>query len=171
MTTCARAGTISILVEKASEVKAKRSVWVEEAGTLSSIIPEDETGIITDLTLFGSIDARDFDYMREKMNLKRLDISSVYIAANGSNQANAIPRNAFKGKWSLSEILLPRNINRINNGAFRQCGITSITIPAGVSTYEYNVFLGSNRLRDVWVAAKKPSSSTGVCSRVQEPTS
>lgn len=147
--------TISVLVQKASEVKAKRSVWVEEAGTLSSIIPEDETGIITDLTLFGSIDARDFDYMREKMNLKRLDISSVYIAANGSNQANAIPRNAFKGKWSLSEILLPRNINRINNGAFRQCGITSITIPAGVSTYEYNVFLGSNRLRDVWVGREK----------------
>lgn len=147
--------TISVLVQKASEVKAKRSVWVEEAGTLSSIIPEDETGIITDLTLFGSIDARDFDYMREKMNLKRLDISSVYIAANGSNQANAIPRNAFKGKWSLSEILLPRNINRINNGAFRQCGITSITIPAGVSTYEYNVFLGSNRLRDVWMGREK----------------
>lgn len=147
--------TISVLVQKASEVKAKRSVWVEEAGTLSSIIPEDETGMITDLTLFGSIDARDFDYMRDKMNLKRLDISSVYIAANGANQANAIPRDAFKGKWSLSEILLPRNINRINNGAFRQCGITSLTIPAGVSTYEYNVFLGSNRLRDLWVGRER----------------
>lgn len=147
--------TISILVQKASEVKAKRSVWVEEAGSLSSIIPEDETGMITDLTLFGSIDARDFVFMRDKMNLQRLDISSVYIAANGSSQANAIPREAFKGKWSLKEILLPRNINRINNGAFRQCGITSITIPAGVSTYEYNVFLGASHLRDIWVGREK----------------
>lgn len=147
--------TISILVQKASEVKAKRSVWVEEAGSLSSIIPEDETGMITDLTLFGSIDARDFVFMRDKMNLQRLDISSVYIAANGSSQANAIPREAFKGKWSLKEVLLPRNINRINNGAFRQCGITSITIPAGVSTYEYNVFLGASHLRDIWVGREK----------------
>lgn len=146
---------ISILVQKASEVKAKRSVWVENPGQLSSIITPEETGTITELTLFGSIDATDFDFMRKEMNLTRLDISSVYIAANGSNQANAIPRSAFQGKWSLKEVILPRNINRINNSAFRQCGITSITIPAGVSTYEYNIFLGSTALRDIWVGREK----------------
>lgn len=142
---------IAIFVQKASEVKAKRSIWVENPGELSSLIPDSETGTIKDLTLFGSIDASDFEFMRSKMKLTRLDISSVYIAANGVNQANAIPKQAFQGQGQLTEIILPNNINRINNAAFRSCGITSIKIPAGVKTYEYNIFLNAWRLRDVWV--------------------
>ncbi len=142
---------IAILVQKASEVRAKRSIWVENPGELATLIPESETGTIKDLTLFGSIDARDFEFMRSKMKLNRLDISSVYIAANGVNQANAIPKQAFQGQGQLTEVLLPNNINRINNAAFRSCGITSIKIPAGVKTYEYNIFLNAWRLRDVWV--------------------
>ena len=146
---------ISILVQKASEVKAKRSVWVENPGTLSTLIPSAETGSITELTLFGQIDSNDFEYMRKEMNLQRLDISGCYIAANGSNQANAIPRSAFEGKGSLREVILPTNINRIKNAAFKASGITSIKIPAGVSTYEYNVFLSCGNLRDVWVGREK----------------
>lgn len=146
---------ISILLQKASEVKAKRNIWVEEPGTLSTLIDAAETGTITELTLFGQIDARDFEFMRNEMNLQRLDISGAYIAAYGSDQAYAVPRNAFSGKRSLKEVILPNNINRINNGAFSSCGITTITIPAGVSTYEYNVFLGCNALRDVWVGREK----------------
>lgn len=146
---------IDIIVQKASEVKEKRSIWVGEAGTLSTIISDIDAGIIKDLTLFGSIDARDFEFMRTKMDLTRLDISSVYIAANGTNQANALPKSAFQGKGRLKEVLLPNSLNRINNAAFRQCGITSIVIPAGVSTYEYNVFLGASALRDIWVGRTK----------------
>ena len=146
---------ISIVVQKASEVKEKRSIWVGEAGTLESLISDVDAGVIKDLTLFGTIDARDFEFMRGGMNLTRLDISAVNIAAYAANQANAIPRSAFQGKGSLKTILLPGNINRINNAAFRQCGITSITIPAGVSTYEYNVFLNASSLRDIWVGREK----------------
>lgn len=146
---------ISILLQKASEVKAKRNIWVDEPGTLSTLISSAETGTITELTLFGQIDARDFEFMRKEMNLQRLDISGAYIAAYGSDQAYAVPRNAFSGKRSLKEVILPNNINRINNGAFSSSGIVTITIPAGVSTYEYNVFLGCNALRDVWVGREK----------------
>lgn len=146
---------ISILIQKASEVKAKRNIWVDEPGTLSTIIPQAETGTIKELTLYGQIDARDFEFMRNEMNLTRLDISSAYIAAYGSDQANAVPRNAFQYKSSLQEVVLPNNINRINNGAFSYSGIVTITIPAGVATYEYNVFLGCNKLRDVWVGREK----------------
>ncbi len=142
---------ITVLVQKASEIKEKRSIWVETAGTLSSLIPETETGTIKDLTLFGTIDARDFEFMRTRMRLSRLDISSVYIAAHGSSQAYALPKSAFQGQGQLTEVILPNNLNRINNAAFRQCGIESIVIPAGVRTYEYNVFLNASRLRDIWV--------------------
>ncbi len=146
---------ITVLVQKASEVKEKRSIWVEEAGQLYSLIPESEHASIKDLTLFGTIDARDFDFMRNNMNLSRLDISAVYIAANGANPANAIPRSAFQGKSNLKTVLLPNNITCLKNSAFRQCGITEISIPASVSTYEYNVFLGCSALRDIWVARNK----------------
>ena len=142
---------IDIIVQKASEVKEKRSIWVGTPGQLQTIISDIDAGTIKDLTLFGTIDATDFEFMRNKMKLTRLDISSVSIAANGSNQANAIPKQAFQGQGQLKEIILPKNINRINNAAFRQCGITSITIPAGVSTYEYNVFLNASSLRHIWV--------------------
>ena len=66
---------IAIIVQKASEVKEKRSIWVNEGGQLASIIPDSETGTIKDLTLFGTIDARDFEFMRTKMKLSRLDIA------------------------------------------------------------------------------------------------
>ncbi len=142
---------ISILVQKAADVKEKRSIWVGTPGTLSSIIPESETGTIKDLTLFGTIDARDFTFMRNSMNLTRLDISGVNITANGNDQANAIPREAFRGKGALKEVVLPSSVNRLNNGCFRQCGITSISIPGNVNKYEYNIFVGCTALRDIYV--------------------
>lgn len=142
---------ISLIVQKASEVKEKRSMWVGTAGTLSSIISEVESGTIKDLTLFGVIDATDFAFMRDKMQLKRIDLSGVSIVANGTNQANAIPREAFRGCNKLEEVVLPNSINRLNNGCFRQCGIKKIVIPANVKTYEYNVFCAASALRDIWV--------------------
>lgn len=143
--------TVTVLVQNAADVVAKRSIWVETPGTLANLISEAEAGTIKDLTLFGSIDARDFAFMRDNMKLTRVDISGVYIAANGANQANALPREAFRGVGTLDEVVLPASLNRINNGAFRQCGISKITIPANVKTYEYNVFVGDTRLRDIWV--------------------
>lgn len=142
---------ITVLVQKASEVRAKRSIWVESPGTLSDLIPESETGTIRELSIFGSIDARDFAFMRNNMRLEKVDLSGAYIAAHGTDQANAIPREAFRGIGSLREVILPKSVNRLNNGCFRQTGITSITIPAGVKTYEYNVFVAASRLQDIYV--------------------
>ncbi len=58
---------------------------------------------------------------------------------------------------SLKEVILPSSVNRLNNGCFRCCGITSIVIPAAVNTYEYNVFNGSSGLRDIWVLNPTPA--------------
>lgn len=147
---------IYILVQKASEVIAKRSVWVGTPGMLSSIISETEAANIKDLTLFGTLDARDFKYIRESMNLERCDLSNVTIAANGTDAANALPREAFRDERSLKEVILPNSVNRLNNGCFRSCGIKSIVIPEAVSKYEYNVFCGASALRDIYVRRSKP---------------
>ncbi|MDE5773304.1 MAG: C10 family peptidase [Muribaculaceae bacterium] len=142
---------VTVSVQKASEVKAKRSIWVETPGTLSSLIPESETGTVKELSLFGSIDARDFAFIRNSMRPERVDISGVYIAAYGTDQANALPRDAFRGLGSLREAILPKSLTRLNNGCFRQTGITAITLPAGIKTYEYNVFCAASRLQDIYV--------------------
>lgn len=148
---------IAVYVQAASEVKEKRSVWVGQPGTLESVISAADAGVIKDLTLFGTIDARDFTFMKNSMKLTRLDLSGVTIAANGTNQANAVPREAFRNLWNLKEVILPASVNRLNNGCFRSCGITSIVIPAAVTTYEYNVFNGSSGLKDVWVLNPTPA--------------
>lgn len=148
---------IAVYVQPASEVKEKRSIWVGQPGTLETLIQGADAGTIKDLTLFGTIDARDFAFMKSSMKLTRLDLSGVRIAANGTNQANAIPREAFRNLWSLKEVILPSSVNRLNNGCFRLCGITSIVIPAAVNTYEYNVFNGSSNLKDVWVLNPTPA--------------
>ncbi len=143
--------TVTVLVQNAADVREKRSIWVGTPGTLSSIISEEESGTIKELTLFGIIDARDFTFMRNSMRLTRLDLSGVTITANGSDQANAIPREAFRGVGTLTEVILPGSVNRLNNGCFRQSGITTITIPANVKTYEYNVFCSATKLRHIYV--------------------
>lgn len=148
---------IAVYVQPASEVREKRSIWVGQPGTLETLVQGGDAGTIKDLTLFGTIDARDFAFMKSSMKLTRLDLSGVSIAANGTNQANAVPRDAFRNLWSLTEVILPSSVNRLNNGCFRSCGITSIVIPAAVNTYEYNVFNGSSRLKDVWVLNPNPA--------------
>lgn len=147
---------ITVSISDIADVKERRSVWVGTPGTLADVINSDDAAIIKDLTIFGQIDARDFEYIKKAMPLTRLDISSVYIAANGSNQANAMPREALRGMSKLAEVVLPNSLNRINNGAFRQSGLQSIVIPASVATYEYNVFVACSKLRDIWVGRENP---------------
>lgn len=148
---------ISVYIQPASEVREKRSLWVGQPGTLETLVQGADAGTIKDLTLFGTIDARDFAFIKSSMKLTRLDLSGVTIAANGTNQANAVPREAFRNLWNLKEVILPSSVNRLNNGCFRCCGITSIVIPAAVNTYEYNVFNGSSSLKDVWVLNPTPA--------------
>ncbi|MCM1331007.1 MAG: C10 family peptidase [Bacteroides sp.] len=147
---------VSIIVQNASDVVSKRNIWVQ-AGNLQNLISDTDAGTITDLTLFGTIDATDFSFMRDRMKLSRLDISCVNIVASGANPANAIPTKAFSDCNSLRQIILPKNITTFKNGCFRNSGLESVEIPASVATYEYNVFVNCSRLREVVVRRSSPS--------------
>ncbi len=147
---------IDILVQNASDVLSKKTMWVS-AGNLQNLLTEQESATITDLTLFGSINAIDFNFMRDRMKLQRLDISQVSIVANGSNPANAIPTKAFNGYRSLKQVILPNSLTTFKNGCFAQTGLTSIEVPANVGTWEYNVFVGCNQLREVIVRRSSPA--------------
>ncbi len=147
---------ITVYVQNAADVKEKRSLWVE-AGSLESLLPGGDATALKELTLFGTMDSRDFAFIKGNMkSLTRLDISSVRILANGSDPANAVPRDAFRNLWKLKEVVLPNSVNRLCNGAFRSCGISKMVIPAGVRTIDYNVFNASSGLLDIWVSNSNP---------------
>ncbi|MDE6291285.1 MAG: C10 family peptidase, partial [Muribaculaceae bacterium] len=147
---------IDILVQNANDVLTKKSVWVT-AGDLQNLLTEQEAATVKELTLFGTINAADFNFMRDRMKIERLDISQVNILASGSNPANAIPTKAFMGYRSLKQIILPNNLTTFKNGCLAQTGLTSIEVPASVGTWEYNVFVGCGNLREVTARRSSPA--------------
>ncbi|SHJ14451.1 C10 family peptidase [Bacteroides stercorirosoris] len=147
---------IRIIVQAAEDVVNKRNLWVT-AGELGNLISETDAGTIKELALYGTIDVRDFTFIRERMKLTTLDISNVNIVANGSNPANAIPTKAFSGYGSLQRIELPKNLSTLKNGCFNATGLRKIEIPASVSNYEYNIFLNCSHLSEVIVRRQSPA--------------
>ncbi|MDE6010780.1 MAG: leucine-rich repeat protein, partial [Muribaculaceae bacterium] len=139
---------IDVNVQNAADVLSKSILWVE-AGKLHTLLNDNETSTVKDLTLFGTINAEDFAFIRERLKLERLDISQVSILASGSNPANAIPTKGLMGCRSLQTLILPNNLSTFKNGCLAQTGLRSIDIPASVGTFEYNVFVGCGALREV----------------------
>lgn len=140
-----------------------RRVNVTTAGTLRTLLTSEEDAAITNLTVTGSIDTRDFKFIRDKMTkLTVLNIKEATIQAyNGTDgtspltnsyPANEIPEFAFvrynNGKvlgkaLTLKSIVLPDFIRSIGRFAFSLCdGLSSITIPNPVTSIGFGVFSG-----------------------------
>jgi len=120
------------------------------AGTLSSVLTKSEKNTITNLTMRGTLDARDFKTMRDSMPvLSVIDISgATIIAYNGSvgtasnritsYPENTIPANAFYTNISfivngLTEMKLPANITSIGNNAFSgQSFLKTVKLPVSL---------------------------------------
>lgn len=99
-----------------------------EAGGLQAHIAG-KSGTITDLSLSGTIDARDFTFINDSLShLTSLDLTSctitafesreVYIGNQTRYEANSIPSNTFFGFQELTTVRLPRNTEKIGEGAF-----------------------------------------------------
>jgi hypothetical protein len=119
------------------------------AGSLGTDLTTVELATVTNLTITGTIDARDFKTLRDDMPvLEQLDISGATIAnysgtegtsTPGSNYnypANEISIHSFYNPWvagpdnsktSLTSIQLPSSLISIGDQAFRGCtGLTSV---------------------------------------------
>lgn len=102
-----------------------------EAGGLQTHL-DGKSGTITDLTLSGTIDARDFTFINDSLShLTSLDLTNcsinafesreVYVGGQTQYEANSIPTNSFFGFQQLTTIRLPRNTEKIGSGAFAGC--------------------------------------------------
>jgi hypothetical protein len=108
------------------------------AGELVNVVPAGEFSLITRIILTGTIDARDFKTMRDKMTgLIEIDISGAeiveYVGEEGTRGGNityhakAIPFNAFHNitlfdrNNKLEKFIFPVNVTRIEDEAFFGC--------------------------------------------------
>ncbi len=128
------------------------------AGTLSSVLTANEKNTITNLTMRGTLDARDFKTMRDSMPvLSVIDISSAKIieysgtkgtasSRSTSYKTNEIPGNAFfnfsnRGKETLNEIKLPSGITAIGYNAFRDCSmLENFILPTSLKSIGLRAF-------------------------------
>ena len=161
-------GTVSVTTtDGGSAVSAGTFTFITSiastAGGLSTALTGGgyDLATITNLTITGTIDARDFKTMRDNMPLLAyLDLSGAnivaYNGALGTNLdqlnylSNEIPSKSFMGKSSLINVILPNSTNFINSQAFYECSnITSITIPNSVTLFGDNVFYNCTSLINI----------------------
>jgi phosphodiesterase/alkaline phosphatase D-like protein/uncharacterized protein YjiK len=125
---------------------------------------------VTDLTVTGTIDARDFKTMRDNMPLlATLDLSGATIvehigtdgtaSANVTYPANEIPKYAFcysgwNGKTSLTSISLPTSTVGIEINAFEACtGLRFIDMPASLNYIRGAAFYNCPSLTSMTIPA------------------
>ena len=134
------------------QAQVSKTINVTNAGTLETLLTTNELKTVTDLTLTGEIDARDFKTMRNMSALSIIDLSSAtvnaYNGANGTSEIettyleNEIPAKAFYLKYfDFNTIILPNSITSLGDYAFYYClGLKSINLPSSVKKIGNHAF-------------------------------
>ena len=151
------------------------------AGNLATVAANYLT-TVTNLTVTGTIDARDFKTMRDAMPLLAvIDLSKATVEAytgNGGTSAtsgavlyaaNAIPWEAFQilgtqtGK-AIKSFIFPSSVTAIEDLAFIYCSSLtgSLNIPASVTDIGNNAFTGCSGLLSVDASNPNYSSLDGI---------
>lgn len=143
--------TISLFLTLTIQAQVSKTVNVA-AGGLTTTLTAQEKSTVTNLTVTGTVDARDFKTMRDEMPLLAvIDISGVTITAHKgegtypystsfSYSSNEIPIYAFgasnpvNGKKSLVQIIIPNSVTAIGEGSFSGCSnLTTINISSSIN--------------------------------------
>lgn len=77
------------------------------------------------------------------------------------DKVTVITADCFRGCMAMDGVRLPAQLRSIEPGAFADCGIRSIDIPAGVRYIGHSAFLGARRLTTVAI----PNSCTQIDAR------
>jgi len=159
----------SVLICATAVSQVSKTINLSTAGTLSTLLTATEKITITNLTITGTIDSRDFKTMRDNMPLLAIvDISSSNITLytgtagtynSGTNSftypENEIPQNSFCtpsniGKSTLTSFIFSNSVTAIGDDAFCNCvSIVNITIPNSVTTIRRDAFLGCTNLTNI----------------------
>ena len=108
-----------------------KTIKVETAGTLSTLIKGDDLNVI-DLTLTGNINKADIAFIRQNMKVETLDLKDANIVAYSEKvgettieyPANEFPANVFQKKDNddtiipLKKIIFPASMTSVGSYAF-----------------------------------------------------
>ncbi|HEY5509293.1 MAG TPA: leucine-rich repeat protein, partial [Paludibacter sp.] len=140
--------------------QVSKTVHVTTPGTLSTLLTPTELNSITNLTLTGDIDARDFQTMNIKIPaLASLNIEDVHIVSSEGLQGtgialgleNAIPSGAFYDKKFLKSILLPKSATSIEEMCFFNTSLSNINIPNSINKIGENAFYYCKKLKSLFI--------------------
>ena len=148
------------------------------AGSLPTIITDDNKNLITNLKINGEINGTDLKFIREMAGrsvngdetegkLSMLDLSDTKIVSGGKryfhdmvNEASYFTKddeigdNAFCECYGLKSLTLPDGITLIGEKAFLSCtGLTNITIPKGVTFIGMSAFIYCRNLTSMTIPA------------------
>ena len=152
------------------------TITLEKAGTLPDRIASSKKNKITNLKIIGEINGTDLRMIREMAGsnsngnstdgkLSVLDLSEAKIVKGGDCYLNngydytsndVIGSRAFLGCSGLTSLTLPAGITSIATGVFSSCsGLTSLTLPADITSIGDEAFQGCSGLTSIYVYAEK----------------
>lgn len=181
---------LMLLLPCAAMAQEQRTIHLDEAGTLDQQISEEEKYNITDLTITGNLNGKDFILLRDMAGSKNvstktdgklasLDLSGasivasddVYFAYAGMSYTtsdNVMGAYIFLNADKLTQLKLPVNITEIGSQAFGGCtSVGNIVIPDGVTTLGVAPFLLCNSITTIEVPNSVTSMGIGTFQRME----
>ena len=175
-------GSLAIQAADDGLITEQITIKLDEAGTLPNRISASQKYLITNLKIVGKVNGTDWKLIREmagRVNeektdgkLSILDLSEAKIVAGGDayfqSSKNHYTSNdklgnyVFLGCSGLTSLTIPSGVTSIGIAAFQGCsGLTSLTIPSGVTSIGKSAFYGCRGLTSLTI----PSSVTSISDR------
>ena len=176
-------GSLAIQAADDGLITEKITIKLDKAGTLPDSISESQKYLITNLKIVGEVNGTDWKFIREMAgqgynawestdgNLSILDLSDAKIVEGGSayvyeyKSGNKYTSNdklgdyAFEGCRGLTSLTIPFGVTSIGYDAFKDCnGLTSLTIPSSITSISAGAFEGCSGLTSLTI----PSSVTSI---------
>ena len=166
-------------------VSEGKMVYVENAGTLSTLLTDSEKNDLTHLIVMGNINNDDIRVLRYMAgrdeygnltvgSLEVLDMNKTRIVSGGENgyynrdnwwrsvSENYLNSDIFRECYSLKKVILPSSLKNLGSYAFYGCkNLEEVVLPSGLTNIEYDAFGECRKLSSISI----PSSVTSISSR------
>ena len=155
-------GSTAILAADDGLITSQITIKLDKAGTLPNMISYDQKNLITNLKIVGEVNGTDWNFIREMAGrdfkgektdgkLSILDLSEAKIVAGGDayvrfsenyyTSNDKLGNYVFYGCSGLTSLTIPSGVTSIGNYTFTGCsGLTSLTLPSGVTEIGESAF-------------------------------
>ncbi len=171
---------LCIFLYAVGQAQISKTINVSAPGSLSTLLTADELSTVTNLTLTGNIDGRDFLILKNKMpSLVWLDLTNISIKECSNTEyygsysiVTYYAENTLQPLNSnISTIKLPKSLVEIYGSSFSDSKISSISIPKTVKRIGNYAFKNCNNLKKVIFEDSPTAISVGAfagCSLLDE---